>query len=101
MAVAKTMGVIILVLIALWIIFALVGVVAALLKSIFVVLIVLAACYGDRTTTSSTRRARSRLATSGGVAERLGRGLRKPRTPVRIRTPPPERAYDDIGVRGS
>ena len=40
------MGVIILVLVALWIIFALVGVVAALLKSIFVVLIVLAACYG-------------------------------------------------------
>jgi hypothetical protein len=46
MAVVKTMGVIILVLVALWIIFALVGVVAALLKSIFVVLIVLAACYG-------------------------------------------------------
>ena len=42
----KTMGFIILVLVALWIIFALVGVVAALLKSIFIVLIVLAACYG-------------------------------------------------------
>jgi hypothetical protein len=46
MAVVKTMGVIILVLVGLWIIFALVGVVAALLKSIFIVLIVLAACYG-------------------------------------------------------
>jgi hypothetical protein len=46
MAVVRTMGFIILVLVALWIIFALVGVVAALLKSIFVVLIVLAACYG-------------------------------------------------------
>lgn len=46
MAVVKTMGVVILILVALWIIFALVGVVAALLKSIFVVLIVLAACYG-------------------------------------------------------
>ena len=46
MAVVKTMGFIILVLVALWIIFALVGVVAALLKSIFIVLIVLAACYG-------------------------------------------------------
>jgi hypothetical protein len=46
MAVVKTMGVIILVLVALWIVFALVGVVAALLKFVFVVLIVLAACYG-------------------------------------------------------
>jgi hypothetical protein len=46
MAVVKTMGVIILVLVALWIIFALVGVVATLLKYLFVVLIVLAACYG-------------------------------------------------------
>jgi hypothetical protein len=46
MAVVKTMGVIILILVALWIIFALVGVVAALLKTLFIVLIVLAACYG-------------------------------------------------------
>jgi hypothetical protein len=46
MAVVKTMGVIILVLVALWIIFALVGVVAALLRSIFIVLIVVAAFYG-------------------------------------------------------
>jgi hypothetical protein len=42
----KTMGVVVVILVALWIIFALVGVVAALLKSIFIVLIVLAACYG-------------------------------------------------------
>jgi hypothetical protein len=46
MAVVKTMGVIILILVALWIIFALVGVVAALLKTLFIVLIILAACYG-------------------------------------------------------
>jgi hypothetical protein len=42
----KTMGVVVVILVALWIIFALVGVVAALLKSIFIVLIVLAFCYG-------------------------------------------------------
>lgn len=46
MAVGKAMGVIIVVLVALWVIFALFGVVAALLRSLFGVLIVLAACYG-------------------------------------------------------
>ncbi|MGC1237917.1 MAG: hypothetical protein WA860_03915 [Acidimicrobiales bacterium] len=46
MAMVKTMGVVVVILVALWIIFALVGVVAALLKSIFIVLIVLAFCYG-------------------------------------------------------
>jgi hypothetical protein len=45
-AIVKTMGVVVAILVALWIIFALVGVVAALLKFVFVVLIVLAACYG-------------------------------------------------------
>jgi hypothetical protein len=42
----KTMGVVVVVLVALWLIFAVVGVVTALLKSIFVVLIVVAICYG-------------------------------------------------------
>jgi hypothetical protein len=45
-AIVKTMGVVVAILVALWIIFALVGVVAALLKFVFVVLIVLAFCYG-------------------------------------------------------
>jgi fumarate reductase subunit D len=42
----KTMGVVVVVLVALWLIFAVAGVVTALLKSIFVVLIVVAICYG-------------------------------------------------------
>jgi membrane protein required for beta-lactamase induction len=42
----KTMGVVVVILVALWLIFAVVGVVTALLKSIFVVLIVVAICYG-------------------------------------------------------
>jgi hypothetical protein len=42
----KTMGLVVVVLVALWLIFAVVGVVTALLKSIFVVLIVVAICYG-------------------------------------------------------
>ena len=46
MPIVKTMGVVILVLVALWIIFKLIGVVAALLNSIFVILIIVAACYG-------------------------------------------------------
>jgi hypothetical protein len=40
------MGVVVVILVALWLIFAVVGVVTALLKSIFVVLIVVAICYG-------------------------------------------------------
>lgn len=46
MAVVKTMGVVIAVLVVLWLIFAVVGVLTAILKSVFVVLIVIALCYG-------------------------------------------------------
>ena len=42
----KTMGVIVVVLLALWIIFSLVGVLAAIIKALLVVLIVVALCYG-------------------------------------------------------
>jgi len=45
MAMAKTMGVVVLVLVALWLIFALVGVLTAIIKSVLVVLIVVAICY--------------------------------------------------------
>jgi fumarate reductase subunit D len=40
------MGVVIAVLVVLWLIFAVVGVLTAILKSVFVVLIVVALCYG-------------------------------------------------------
>jgi hypothetical protein len=46
MAVVKTMGVVVAVLVVLWLIFAVVGVLTAILKSVFVVLIVIALCYG-------------------------------------------------------
>jgi membrane protein required for beta-lactamase induction len=46
MAVVRTMGVVIAVLVVLWLIFAVVGVLTAILKSVFVVLIVVALCYG-------------------------------------------------------
>jgi hypothetical protein len=46
MAILKTMGVIIVVLLALWIIFSLVGVLTAIIKAILVILIVVAICYG-------------------------------------------------------
>ena len=46
MAVVKTMGVVIAVLVVLWLIFAVIGVLTAILKSVFVVLIVVALCYG-------------------------------------------------------
>jgi fumarate reductase subunit D len=42
----QTLGVVVLVLIALWLIFAVVGVLTAIIKSVFVVLIVIAICYG-------------------------------------------------------
>jgi hypothetical protein len=45
MAVIKTMGAVIAVLVVLWLIFALIHVVTAILDSVFVVLIVLAVCY--------------------------------------------------------
>lgn len=46
MSVAKTMGVIVVVLLALWIIFSLAGVITAIIKALLVVLIVVAVCYG-------------------------------------------------------
>jgi Flp pilus assembly protein TadB len=46
MAVVKTMGVIVVVLLVLWIIFSLVGVLTAIIKALLVVLIVVALCYG-------------------------------------------------------
>lgn len=46
MALVKTMGVIVVVLLALWIIFSLVGVLTAIIKALLVVLIVMAICYG-------------------------------------------------------
>jgi hypothetical protein len=45
MAIAKTMGVIVVVLLVLWLIFAVVGVLTAIIKSILGVLIVVAICY--------------------------------------------------------
>ena len=42
---AKTMGVIVVVLLALWLIFAVVGVLTAIIKSILGVLIIVAICY--------------------------------------------------------
>lgn len=45
MAVIRTMGAVIVVLVVLWLIFALIHVVTAILDSVFVVLIVLAICY--------------------------------------------------------
>jgi fumarate reductase subunit D len=46
MAIVKTMGVIIVVLLALWIIFSLIGVLTAIIKAVLVILIVVAICYG-------------------------------------------------------
>ena len=42
----KTLGVVVLVLLALWLIFAVVGVWTAIIKFVLVVLIVVAICYG-------------------------------------------------------
>jgi hypothetical protein len=46
MAIVKTMGVVIAILVVLWLIFAVVGVLTAILKSVFVVLIVIAIIFG-------------------------------------------------------
>ena len=82
MAVVRTMMAVIVILVVLWLILALVGVVAALLKSVFVVLIVVAAVYGLLPLLQAQGQgplaSPSRLTTSGGVAERLGRGLQSP-----------------------
>jgi hypothetical protein len=45
MAMVKTMGVIVVVLLALWLIFSVVGVLTAIIKSILLILIVVAICY--------------------------------------------------------
>ena len=46
MAMVKTLGVIVVVLLALWLIFSLIGVLTAIIKAVLVVLIVVAICYG-------------------------------------------------------
>ena len=46
MAIVNTIGVIIVVLLALWIIFSLVGVLTAIIKAVLVILIAVAICYG-------------------------------------------------------
>ena len=42
----KTVGLIVVVLLALWLVFALVGVLTAIIKSVLLILIVVAICYG-------------------------------------------------------
>ncbi|HEY5112108.1 MAG TPA: hypothetical protein VII67_07255 [Acidimicrobiales bacterium] len=46
MTMLKTLGVVVLVLLGLWLIFAVVGVLTTIIKSVLVVLIVIAICYG-------------------------------------------------------
>jgi hypothetical protein len=46
MAMIKTVGVIVVVLLALWLVFALVGVLTAIIKSVLLILIVVVICYG-------------------------------------------------------
>ncbi|HEV3187826.1 MAG TPA: hypothetical protein VGZ04_07235 [Acidimicrobiales bacterium] len=46
MAMIKTVGVIVVVLLALWLVFAIVGVLTAIIKSVLLILIVVAICYG-------------------------------------------------------
>ena len=46
MAKTKTIGVVVLVLVALWLVFAVIGVLTAIIKSVLVGLIIVAICYG-------------------------------------------------------
>lgn len=46
MSIVKTMGIVILVMLALWLIFGVVGILTAILRSVILVLIVVAAVYG-------------------------------------------------------
>ncbi|HVA70975.1 MAG TPA: hypothetical protein VNF08_06590 [Acidimicrobiales bacterium] len=46
MVIVKTLGLIVVALLALWIIFSIVGVLTAIIKAVLVVLIVVAICYG-------------------------------------------------------
>jgi hypothetical protein len=46
MSILKTVGVIVVVLFALWIVFAIIGELTAIIRSVLVILIVVAICYG-------------------------------------------------------